>query len=48
MNNDKVVLHGEVRSRLEREEAEKIAWSAPGVADVANHILMAEAVSPGR
>lgn len=48
VNNDKVVLHGEVRSIAEREEAEKTAWSAPGVADVANHILIAEAVSPGR
>ena len=48
VNNDKVVLHGEVRSIAEREEAEKIAWSAPGVADVANHILIAEAVSLGR
>jgi len=48
VNNDKVVLHGEVHSIAEREEAEKIAWSAPGVADVANHILIAEAVSPGR
>jgi osmotically-inducible protein OsmY len=48
VNNDKVVLHGEVRSAAEREEAEKTAWSAPGVADVANHILVAEAVSPGR
>ena len=48
VNNDKVVLHGEVRSPAEREEAEKTAWSAPGVTDVANHILVAEAVSPGR
>ncbi len=47
VNNDKVVLHGEVHSAAEREEAEKTAWSAPGVADVANHILIAEAVSPG-
>jgi len=48
VSNDKVVLHGEVHSAAEREEAEKIAWSAPGVTDVANHILVAEAVSPGR
>ena len=48
VNHDKVVLHGEVRSVGEREEAEKIAWAAPGVTDVANHVLVAEAVSPGR
>jgi len=48
VSNDKVVLHGEVHSAAEREEAEKIAWSAPGVTDVANHILVAETVSPGR
>ena len=28
VNNDKVVLHGEVHSAAEREEAEKTAWSA--------------------
>ena len=48
VNNDKVVLHGEVRSTDERSEAEKIAWSAPGVSDVANHILVAETISSGR
>lgn len=48
VNNDKVVLHGQVRSIAQRDEAEKIAWAAPGVADVANHILVAEAVSPSR
>ncbi len=37
-----MVLHGEVRSIPEREEAERIAWFAPGVSDVANHILVAE------
>ncbi|MFY1668365.1 BON domain-containing protein [Plantactinospora sp. WMMB334] len=29
-----VVLAGEVRSWLEREEADRIAWAAPGVTDV--------------
>ncbi|ROT32274.1 BON domain-containing protein [Micromonospora sp. HM5-17] len=29
-----VVLSGEVRSWLERDEAERIAWAAPGVGDV--------------
>ncbi len=47
VNQDKVVLHGEVRSIPEREEAERIAWSAPGVSDVANHIVVAEAVAAG-
>jgi osmotically-inducible protein OsmY len=45
---DKVVLHGEVRSMLEREEAERIAWEAVGVSDVANHILVAQAALAGR
>ena len=44
VREDKVVLHGEVRSVPEREEAERIAWSAPGISDVANHILVAELV----
>ncbi|HYL73680.1 MAG TPA: BON domain-containing protein [Bryobacteraceae bacterium] len=42
VENDKVALHGEVRSIPESEEAERIAWSAPGVADVANHLLVVE------
>ena len=48
VNNDKVVLHGQVRSVAEREEAERIAWSPAGVADVANHIVVAEAVTSSR
>jgi osmotically-inducible protein OsmY len=44
--NDKVALYGEVRSIPEREEAERIAWSAPGISDVANHIMIAESI-PG-
>jgi len=42
VESDKVTLHGEVRSIPEREEAERIAWAAPGVSDVANHIMVAE------
>ncbi|WP_422771596.1 BON domain-containing protein [Plantactinospora sp. WMMC1484] len=34
VDGETVVLVGEVRSWLEREEAERIAWAAPGVADV--------------
>jgi osmotically-inducible protein OsmY len=45
VNQDRVVLHGEVRFTSEREEAERIAWSSTGVADVANHILVSEAVA---
>jgi len=44
VNHDKVVLHGEVHSIAERDEAERIAWSAAGVSDVANHILIAQSV----
>jgi osmotically-inducible protein OsmY len=38
VRGDRVVLDGTVRSWLEREEAERVAWSAPGVTTVDNHI----------
>ena len=47
VSHDKVVLHGEVRSIAEREEAERIAWSAPGVADVSNRILVMAPIAVG-
>lgn len=35
---DKVILRGNVRSLYEKEEAENMAWSAPGVNEVENKI----------
>jgi osmotically-inducible protein OsmY len=35
---NKVVLRGEVRSFTARDEAERIAWSEPGVSSVDNHL----------
>jgi osmotically-inducible protein OsmY len=37
---EKVILAGTVRTWLEREEAERVAWSAPGVSAVENRIMV--------
>ncbi len=36
----KLILRGVVRSWAERQEAERVAWSAPGVTSVENHITI--------
>ncbi len=33
-----VILRGKVRNYLERDEAERIAWAAPGVSSVDNQL----------
>ncbi|WP_213450135.1 BON domain-containing protein [Rhizomonospora bruguierae] len=38
---DRIILRGTVRSWAERREAERVAWSAPGVTSVENRVVVA-------
>ncbi len=40
VEGSKVILHGTVRSYAEKKAAEEAAWSAPGVSEVENHIVI--------
>ena len=40
-SGSEVILKGTVRSWIEREEAERVAWSAPGVTKVEDRIVVA-------
>jgi osmotically-inducible protein OsmY len=40
VDGDSVILKGTVKSWAEREEAERAAWAAPGVASVDNRITI--------
>ena len=45
VSGDQVTLRGTVHSWLERHEAEKAAWSAPGVRSVKNYITVSESAA---
>lgn len=40
MIGHKIILSGTVRSWAEKVQAQRIAWSAPGVSDVDNRIVV--------
>jgi osmotically-inducible protein OsmY len=39
-SGSEVILKGTVRSWIEREEAERVAWSAPGITHVEDRIVV--------
>jgi osmotically-inducible protein OsmY len=42
VQGDKVMLKGTVRTRAERDDAERVAWSAPGVTSVETRIAISD------
>lgn len=40
VNDNKVILNGKVRSFTERDDAEDVAWAAPGVQSVENNLAV--------
>ena len=40
VQGSKVILKGTVRSWVEKQEAERVAWLAPGVTSVENRITI--------
>jgi osmotically-inducible protein OsmY len=40
VQGSKAILKGTVRAWAEREEAARVAWSAPGISSVENHITI--------
>lgn len=42
VQGSKVILHGRVYSLVEKHEAERAAWSAPGVSEVDNQIVVVQ------
>jgi osmotically-inducible protein OsmY len=40
-SGNKVTLYGKVRNNSERDEAERVAWAAPGVSSVDNKLVLA-------
>jgi osmotically-inducible protein OsmY len=43
LHDGKVTLHGQLHSWAERDEADRMAWSAPGVSEVENLIMVTPA-----
>jgi osmotically-inducible protein OsmY len=39
-SGNKVTLYGRVRNNAERDEAERVAWAAPGVSTVENKLKL--------